>query len=571
MNQNRYLPEGTKLQDRYLLENVIGEGAFGIIYLARDMENDRKVAIKEYFPTGKVCRKISTGEVCPLNAEEEEWITEGIVDYLEKAGIMKSYTGESGCVRVFDVFAENSTGYMVMEYLSGGSLKEHLKKLGKVAPDEAIRLLYPVMGFLMKLHGDKRIHCDISPDNLMFDGAGNLRIIDFGALYEKGKCADEKQLKDGYAPLELYQNREDVGPWTDVYSLCAVWYEMLCGCKPDKAPNRGIKDTVKSPSEYVMIGKRKEQALMQGISIDIQKRFFSMANLADALQTADDEMRSQLTKVRSAWGDVWIRITTEVERNNWKQLADNNRRRRIRQIFKYVGAVLLVIGICAAGLGWYVKENPDKVLDYYVERDRQQFAGENGFVPELAGTPEYEADAAFLKEYGTVRSSGEAVTMYELPAAKIDEWNHATNDTWKSLITKDTFLKVLEYHTADSYVKSGRTYLSQRIWLSEKELSVFFGYVDTYQCGEKELRIQYDKYDSRVTGFTINGAARQEVGVILEEILPYFSENTHFGQVEVEGLLSKVEQREDRLEMITLNEIWLTVSETESGYKVDIK
>ena len=81
------------------------------------------------------------------------------------------------------------------------------------------------------LHSKGIVHCDISPDNLLFAADGKLSLIDLGAAARKGGVRTEKELKPGYAPMELYQEKEKIGPWTDIYAFCAVWYEMVTGRK----------------------------------------------------------------------------------------------------------------------------------------------------------------------------------------------------------------------------------------------------------------------------------------------------------------------------------------------------
>ena len=100
----------------------------------------------------------------------------------------------------------------------------------------------PVMEALMHLHSRGILHGDISPDNLLFDKNGSLKLIDFGAALQKGETRREKNLKEGYAPVEQYQDKEKIGPWSDIYALCAVWYEMVTGHKVPSAPERAKKE-----------------------------------------------------------------------------------------------------------------------------------------------------------------------------------------------------------------------------------------------------------------------------------------------------------------------------------------
>ena len=239
------------LRDRYHLETVLGEGAFGTVYLAEDRQENRKAALKAF----RSSRESREGELL-----------------LKARGI-------PGVPLFLDSFQEEGTLYLAMEYLEGGSLKDYLKKEGTLADRKALELLLPVIETAAALHSRGIIHCDISPDNLIFDGEGRLNLIDFGAAVEKGESREEKELKAAYAPMELYQEKEKIGPWTDLYSICALWYEMVTGRKVPSAPERLQKDSLQPASAYVKTDPVQERAFLRGLQLEIQKRYFSGENL----------------------------------------------------------------------------------------------------------------------------------------------------------------------------------------------------------------------------------------------------------------------------------------------------
>lgn len=150
-------PEGTLLAGRYDIQRVVGKGGFSIVYEAVDTQNGSRIAVKE-------CTEPS-----------------GTERFLREAGMLRDFAEESAIVSVLDTFEENDTAYIVMEYVEGVTLREHIKSSGKMKAEDAVKLFYPVMDALVKLHAAGIIHRDISPDNLMLRPDNSLVLLDFGA------------------------------------------------------------------------------------------------------------------------------------------------------------------------------------------------------------------------------------------------------------------------------------------------------------------------------------------------------------------------------------------------------
>ena len=155
--------------------------------------------------------------------------------------------------------------------------------------------------------------------------------------------------------------------------------------------------------------------MLQGLSVDIQKRYFSVVNLAERLHAGDtssrntqreggqkarqDLLHDRLPEVRKQWGDVWVRITTEVERNNWKQFKANRRKRRLKKVLRVAGCIAVVLLLAGGGVYTYLKCNPEKIVLYKIERDRKRYEDMPDYVLEDVDSPEFEADLAFLEEH----------------------------------------------------------------------------------------------------------------------------------------------------------------------------
>ena len=283
---SHHFPPGTRLHDRYLLGRVLGKGGFGITYLGLDTELERRVAVKEYFPTAFVKRETSlTLEVtCYTDAGRTSY-EKGREQFLKEARTMARLENIPEIVRVLDFFQENNTAYIVMEFLEGETLKDRTAQLGRIPSGELLELLRPVMGAMDTMHQAGIIHRDISPDNLMCLPDGRVKLMDFGCAKEiEGGRTLTVTLKQGFAPLEQYTGHGQ-GPWSDLYSLCATIYYCITGRVPTAALERDReRDPLLSPNQLgAGLLARQERALIKGMALQVQNRWQTIGELYGAL------------------------------------------------------------------------------------------------------------------------------------------------------------------------------------------------------------------------------------------------------------------------------------------------
>ena len=226
------LVAGTVLNDRYVLGKGIGLGGFGITYLAYDTEQEKTVAIKEYYPRGVVIRSEDNVSVEPLTSMQKEAFFGGLEKFRREAGILEELRDTTSVIKMFGVFSENGTAYYVMEYVHGVTMKEYVARRGKISSSQAIYLAGEIASAFVCIHSRNVIHRDIAPNNIMINMDGQIRLVDFGNarfFSPDGPKSMTVALKPGFAPLEQYQRHGSQGPWTDIYSLGAVLYYMLTG------------------------------------------------------------------------------------------------------------------------------------------------------------------------------------------------------------------------------------------------------------------------------------------------------------------------------------------------------
>ncbi len=276
------LSQRTVLNKKYLICRTIGEGGFGITYLAYDLVFNRPVAIKEYYPSGAVSRDAQSDAVILNLKENQKAFNRGLRRCIEEAKNLASLKNLEGIVRVLDFFAENNTAYMVMEYLDGISLKKYVQRKGKLSLETALTILHPVVSSLACVHDAGMIHRDISPDNILITRKGEVKLIDFGA--SKQNVDDGRSLsivlKQGFAPEEQYRTHGEQGPWSDVYALSVTIYFCITGQLPPESIQRLYEDTLTPPSALgVSIKAYQEKALLKGMAVLAKNRFRSVKDM----------------------------------------------------------------------------------------------------------------------------------------------------------------------------------------------------------------------------------------------------------------------------------------------------
>lgn len=285
-----HLPQRTVIgtQNRYLIGKALGEGGFGITYMAWDLQQGIKVAVKEYFPSGYVTRVAGVNQVIINSKQNQAASNRGLKRFVEEARALAKIKNLAGVVNVRDFFSANGTAYIVMEFLDGVSLKKYLqRKGGKLPVDEVLTIMRPVMESLTQVHKIGLIHRDISPDNILITKFNEVKLIDFGAA--KYSNPDGKSmsivLKQGFAPPEQYDTHGEQGPWTDVYALGVTIYYAITGTLPPESIRVMMgKEAIKRPSELgIAIDAGVENALMKCLAVDRKKRHPDVQSMINGL------------------------------------------------------------------------------------------------------------------------------------------------------------------------------------------------------------------------------------------------------------------------------------------------
>ena len=281
------LPEGTILNGRYKTGRVLGQGGFGITYLAYDVKRKTVAAIKEYYPDNLAFRK----DIYTVSAHagiHTENFAYGKQCFLEEARTMAEFRTSPNIVTVQSYFEEYGTAYLVMDYIQGINLYSLQKSYGgRLNWAETERIILPIMDALTEIHQKGVIHRDVAPDNILVEQNGTPKLLDFGAaryaLGDKSRSLDVI-LKHGFAPREQYSRHGKQGAYTDVYSLGATIYYLITGrCPPDSIDRLERDDFILPSSLGVDIPEKAEDALEKGLAVQPEDRYQSMAEFKEAL------------------------------------------------------------------------------------------------------------------------------------------------------------------------------------------------------------------------------------------------------------------------------------------------
>ncbi len=233
------LKTGQKLH-WYEIRDILGQGGFGITYLAQDLNLGHEVAIKEYLPVDLAIRTKS-GTVSPVSDEHHERYYWGLGRFLDEARTLGQFK-HPNIVQVRNVFEANNTAYMVMEYELGETFQDILNRRKTISEQDLKTIIFPIVDGMKVVHAAGFIHRDIKPANIFLRVDGDPVLLDFGsarASLEQGDQSLTSIFSRGYAPIEQYNTSEETqGAWTDIYATGATMYRAVSGIPPIDAVDR---------------------------------------------------------------------------------------------------------------------------------------------------------------------------------------------------------------------------------------------------------------------------------------------------------------------------------------------
>ena len=237
------LSKGTLLQNgKYRIENVLGQGGFGITYLAHQESLKRDVCIKEFFMRDFNNRSETNPSVTLSTSANKELIERYLNKFIKEAQTIAALD-HPNIIHIYDIFKENNTAYYVMDYIEGESLSEIVKRRGPLPEEEAVTYIRSVAEALKYVHERSINHLDVKPGNIMVRRSDSrVFLLDFGLSKQYDTAGNQTSstplgISHGFAPIEQYspEGIKEFSPQTDIYSLGATLYYLITGATPPPA------------------------------------------------------------------------------------------------------------------------------------------------------------------------------------------------------------------------------------------------------------------------------------------------------------------------------------------------
>lgn len=303
------LPNGHFLQNgKYGLTHVVGQGGFGITYKGvwftevkgplGTVKTEVPVCIKEYF-FKDYCYRDTDSYAVNVHSETGRTLFNKFKEKLIKEATILSEVHHPYIVNVLEVFEENGTAYIAMEYISGFSLKHLMEKEGLLPEAKVLKYVRQIGEALQFVHEKNILHLDIKPSNILIDKEDNARLIDFGVskrydIEQQETSTTMLTLSKGFASIEQYDSEgtQNFSPCPDIYSLGAAMYNLLTGKIPTESILRAARPLV-NPSEInPQITPKTEAAILKAMQIIPADRFQTVREMMDALDLPPWEEKS---------------------------------------------------------------------------------------------------------------------------------------------------------------------------------------------------------------------------------------------------------------------------------------
>lgn len=295
--QSGLAPDSMLKNNTYRIISKLGEGGFGVTYLAEHIAMKRKVCIKEFF-IRKYCARDAMQRVQVISPVYEE-LTQSLKQKFVKEASVLGTLDHPNIVRVHDSFTENNSAYYVMEYIDGKSLSDIIKERGSLKEEDALTYINEIASALAYIHKRNMLHLDIKPSNIMVRKRDNRAIlIDFGLTKHYDESSGELTtpsiggVSDGYTPIEQYNTSiSHFTPETDIYSLGATLYAAVSGKQP---PHPDAIDMANFPGASMKMSQRVRNTIKRSMQYESRNRPHSIEEFSKLLTP----------KKRRAWG--WI-------------------------------------------------------------------------------------------------------------------------------------------------------------------------------------------------------------------------------------------------------------------------
>lgn len=445
VNNNGLKPGALLRHNTYRIERILGQGGFGITYLATDLSLERYVAIKEFFPKDYCDREESTSHITVGTSSNVELVSRLKAKFLKEARNIAKFD-HPGIIKIHTAFEENNTAYYVMDYIEGSNLNEIVKRSGALSESEAVNYITQVGDALDYIHKHNVNHLDIKPANIMIRKSDDRPIlIDFGLSKQYDNEGNQTSttptgISHGYAPMEQYKvgGVSEFSPQTDVYSLAATLFFLISGKIPPHATDL-IEENITFPAGFPT---NLQKTISKAMSSARKGRHESVAKFISEITLGEEPEETQIIQATPTH-NVEVNIETPVPTNiRLHQILD--RREHLNQGYSSKtskgstlkkgksNSKILIIGACSilailvCLLCLFNRENNQNISeatsDIVSSQEKEKSLEEqmNLSTPVIVETPNYNATNS--NSILTPPKVKKVSQKYVDPVAETDEW-----------------------------------------------------------------------------------------------------------------------------------------------------
>lgn len=511
---------GMILQDRYEIKRSLGTGENSVVYQAYDRILLQDAAIKEI----DVIASVNADDGVEANKSSDADKSKNAI--LREAGLIFGKYELKGFPELKEVFSEGDKVYLVMELLTGKTLREYLKGLPqhRMKAENAVEMLVSVLEALSFLHAEGVAHCGISGENIFVREDGTCCLMGIGTLWRKTAVSNY------LAAPEVLRKPEWKGPWSDVWGISAVLYEMISGKAIENGngnEKKSLGSHLRKLSDFVEINAQIEQAVHQGLNTEIQQRFFSIYTFVERMKfsSVKNSLEMYQGKIQKEWGEKWLTITAggisnEVLGEKGQKVRGWTKKRKKKAVAAGILAGVAAV-CCTAGILWYEAQpiTHGKLLKK-LENIEEKW--------EYSDAVLYNVTKEFVKE-----NNLESDYLHKF-AVKKDEL-----EKWAETYLDGEFSETVDT-TWDGYIYVYKDVL-QRTDVACYETET---YETEYKGEQLQIEWKYDVVNETVTGVGFR-STKEITAEILEEILPVLVPEAYLNEAEISGYYKMAEEEMD--------------------------
>ncbi len=418
-----YLAPKTVLDDRYIVGKLLSFNGESATYIGYDNVNNEKVFIKEYMPDA-LCRRTKPSADIIVDQGDVVQYKNYMSEFVELNKSLSRLRTMSHIVAPLDMFSQNNTAYVVLQYTEAITLKQYLaENAGELTWDQVKKLFPPLLTTLSCIHNAGILHRGISLENILVTDKGELKLTGFAIAGIRTVNTDlAPELYTGYSAPEQYSGNQWEGTWTDVYAVAAVMYRLLSGCMPTEPMARIGKDSLMEPNKinpHVPVNVSK--VIVQAMRLNQNQRISTVTDFVTKLF----EQPEYITK-HTPTQTIPIQVPGRASQKKKKS------RKKGSSVGVIIGAVLLIAVVAAALMMLVSMLLPDNEPD---NPDVNNPVNPDGFVsdvPAVTDPPESTSDpitSVTPQSTEPTSQTGNIFVMPSLVGKKLD--SVINNDTWK--------------------------------------------------------------------------------------------------------------------------------------------